>query len=268
MSGRKNPIVGKRGSRYVPGMAFIADMHVHLYPCHDIAAALRGAMSRLDALAPGLPRVLCLTERSDCHFFRDIISGTKKLPPPFSAAPSGEGAIEVIDNAGGRFFIVAGRQAATMEKLEIHCIGCDAEIPERLPLPDAIERVIVEGGIPAIPWGLGKWLGARGRLVEEILGKHVEVFASDSSMRPVGWPEKIFRAAPSRVIFGSDPLPVRGEEIHVGRYATLFGPSLDEGDPAASVAAALRTGNFRSAGSRCGPVEVWLRQQAMKKAVR
>jgi hypothetical protein len=249
------------------GMSFIADTHVHLYPFYDLAAALRGAMSRLAALAPGLPRVLCLTERRDGHFFRDAISGAVKMPPPFSVFPAGKNSLVVIDNAGEKLFVVAGRQLATSERLEVHCIGIDADIPDGLPLRDAIEHVLVAGGVPVIPWGVGKWLGRRGLLVSEALNQSSETFAGDSSLRPWCWPEKDFVALPARVLFGSDPLPAPGEENQIAGYATIFDAPFDEADPAASVTAALRNGApMRRAGKRGGPLAVWKRLQAMKKA--
>jgi hypothetical protein len=251
-------------------MEFIADTHVHLYPCYDTAAALRFAMLRLAMLAPGLPRVLCLTERSDCHFFRDLHSGAKKIPPPFSFHTSGDSALTLTDNAGQKIYLIAGRQIATLEKLEVHCLGIDADIPDRLPIADVIESVIVAGGIPVIPWGLGKWLGKRGHIVRDIAAKNSEVFLGDSTMRPTIWPEPVFSSARSRVLAGSDPLPFAGDEVQIGVYSTVFTADFDENDPAESLRAALRnaTNSRRIVGERCSAMAVYRRQMAMKKAAR
>jgi hypothetical protein len=269
----------------VSGMAFIADTHVHLYPFHDIATALGGAMERLGKLAPGLPRVLCLTERGDCRFFRsrrELPESTRELaaasglfqtviplPPPFSSVSAGPDALAITDNAGGKLFIIAGRQIATSERLEVSCLTVDANIPDGITLADAVVRVREAGGVAAIPWGVGKWLGARGKIVREILGRNPDVLAGDSSLRPLFWPEPVFRATAGRVVAGSDPLPAPGEEKQVGGYSTIFDAPFDENDPAGSVRAALRTGpGFRIVGRRGCPVEVWLRLRAMKKAAR
>jgi hypothetical protein len=238
-----------------------------LYPFYDIATALRGAIERLGALAPGLPRMICLTERSDCHFFRDVL-GKKILPPSFSVFATGENAFAVINNSGEKVFVIAGRQIATMEKLEVHCLGRDAAFPDGLPLGEAVEQVRSAGGIPVIPWGVGKWLGSRGKLIGALLNQSSDCLAGDSSLRPWCWPENIFRAADRRMIFGTDPLPAPGEENQIARYATVFDSPFDENDPAASLLAALRAGTFRSAGARCGALEVWRRLRAMKKAAR
>lgn len=252
-------------------MEFIADTHVHLYACYDIVAALRISMLRLAGLAAGAPRVLCLTERSDCHFFRALHTGGKKLPPPFSLHPSGDSALTLTDNAGEKVHLIAGRQIATLEKLEVHCLGIDADIPDRLPITDVIENVIVAGGIPVIPWGLGKWLGKRGHIVRDIAKRNSEVFLGDSTMRPTIWPEPVFGAAKPRVLAGSDPLPFSGDESRIGAFATVFASDFNEDDPAESLRAALRnasTNGCRIVGERCSAMEVYRRQMAMKKAAR
>lgn len=265
-----------------PRMSFIADTHVHVYPSHDPAAALRGAMSRLAALAPGSPRVLCLTERHDCHFFRGRreppesgrreaeagghVRVVRPLPPPFSCVPAGPHALAISDHAGERLFVVAGRQVATAERLEVHCLGRDADIPDGLPLAEAIGRVRAAGGVAVIPWGVGKWLGRRGRLVLDALAGNPDVFAGDSSLRPALWPERVFSAYGARMLCGSDPLPAPGEEGQAGRYATIFDAPFDEGDPAASLLDALRRGApRRPAGLRCGPLEVLRRMRNMRR---
>ena len=257
-------------------MAFIADTHVHLYPFFDLTAALRGALQRLGALAPGLPRAIFLTERSDCHFFRDMYerltadasNGASASFENFQFARAGENAL-VATTGGEKLFIIAGRQIATVERLEVHSLAVDVEIPDGLPLADAIARVCDAGGVPVIPWGVGKWLGARGRLVRDALEKNADVLAGDSSMRPTPWPEPCFRSAALRVIAGTDPLPVRGEEQQIGRYATIFDGDLDGCDSAASVRNALRRvpqSGCKMTGYRCGPIEVFTRSRAMKNA--
>ena len=249
-------------------MSFIADTHVHIYPAHNAAVSLRAGLTNLAALAPGLPRVLCLTERAECRFFRDVVSGAVKLPLPFSAIPAGKSAFVAMDNGGEKLFVIAGRQIATGERLEISCLGSDEDFPDGISAREAIGRVRDAGGVPVIPWGVGKWLGSRGRLVAELIGENSDLFAGDSSLRPRGWPEKIFSLHASRTICGTDPLPAPGAENETGRYATIFNAPFDEHDPATSLRAALRTGNFSNAGERCGPLEVWRRLRAMKSAGR
>ncbi len=271
------PIIGKHGraifqsleiaeAAIFGGMGFIADTHVHIYPHFDIAEALHGAIARLGELAPELPRAICLTERSGCHFFRDVFSAAIKLPPPFSVLSAGENAFMAIDNAGEKLFVIAGRQIATSERLEVHCLGCDADIPDGLPLRDAIEHVFVAGGMAVVPWGVGKWTGRRGKLVRDVIAGDNNLLAGDSSLRPWCWPEPVFRAAKLRVLCGSDPLPAPAEENQIARYATIFDAPFDENEPASSLHPALRSGNFHRAGKRCGVREVLRRLRAMKKA--
>lgn len=250
-------------------MSFIADTHVHLYPVHEAATLLTGAYQRLAALAPGLPCVLCLTERAGCEVFRDWSTSPEHAPAGFLVRPAGDAALQIQGPGGLLLYLVAGRQLATAERLEVHCLGRDTDLPDGLSTVEAIERVRTAGGIPAIPWGIGKWLGARGRLVREVVARHPGVWLGDSSLRPSCWPESCFRRAASRVLAGSDPLPAAGEEHQAGRLASRFESAFDPADPARALRSALsHPASVRPVGSHSGPLEVWRRQQAMKRAVR
>jgi hypothetical protein len=80
-------------------------------------------------------------------------------------------------------------------------------------------------GLAAVPWGAGKWLGRRGRVLSDLLESIDDpgVFLGDNGGRPSGWRPRHFAAAARRgvrLLPGSDPLPFPGE--HRSLAATGF----------------------------------------------
>lgn len=232
---------------------WVADTHVHLYPNYDLGLLFHAAFRRLRALAPnaGDQRAIFLTERADCHAFAALRSGHASLPSGLALRAADAADRLWIDRGeGGSLLLLAGRQVLTEERLEVLCLGVDAEIDDGLPLPRAVERVREAGGIPVLPWSPGKWRGRRGEQVRTLLQQSDpgELWVGDIAMRPQGSPRpRAFRLAQDRgigILAGTDPLPVAGEEGVVGSYGIRV-----EGD---SPDAALRAspGSVSIVGSR------------------
>jgi hypothetical protein len=250
-------------------MRVVADTHVHLYSCYDLAAAFAGLGRRLADLAPGAVRVACLTERAECHFFRDLRQGKlDRARIGGDVTPLVEpGALTVGANGDSRLFLLAGRQSVTAERIEVLALAADMDVPDGLPAEDAIGRIRDAGGVPVIGWALGKWAFARGRVVAALLEKNKPgtVLVGDTSMRPALWPEPgLMRAAREvgyGVLAGSDPLPFAGEERRMGCYASLLEGDFDPERPVASLHRMLcDTGrSFRRVGRRCNFLTVALR---------
>jgi hypothetical protein len=100
-----------------------------------------------------------------------------------------------------------------------------------------------------LPWGVGKWLGARGTVVARVLAdpKWRRVFLGDNGNRLELGPEpaqfKLARRAGRAVLPGSDPLPLPGEEVRVGAYGFAVDVALDPLRPAAALLARLANGS-------------------------
>lgn len=248
-------------------MAFIADTHVHLYPRHhDLGAALRSARNALARSAPGLPPLLCLTERHDCRMFEELRDGARPPPAGYTVRPAGPRSL-ALAHADGPLYLLAGCQLAVAGRLEVLGLAMTERPRDGLEATEAIATIEAAGGLPVLAWGVGKWLGARGARIRELAARHPGVLLGDSSLRPPGWRDGCLAAFPARTLAGTDPLPAPGEERHTGRYATRFEASFDPGDPARSLVDAVRAGApRRSVGHRCGWLAMWSRRQAMKRA--
>jgi hypothetical protein len=126
----------------------------------------------------------------------------------------------------------------TAEDLEILALCTDANFPEGLPLDATLDLVQRAGGMPAIPWGAGKWLGKRGAIVRHSLESQAsgKLFLGDNSGRPVFWgTPRHFELAQQRgirVLPGTDPLPFASEYWRPGSFGFALSETLTPEHPA------------------------------------
>lgn len=249
----------------------LVDTHVHLYPGHDPARWLDGALANLANHSGNGQGWLLLTETSRDHAFRDLVgrSAVGRWHLDLSADAV---TLRATRDDGSVLLITAGRQLRTAEGLEVHALGVDAEFEDGLPLRDAVERVRSSGALPVIPWGFGKWSGARARLLEAALadGTLSGVLLGDSALRPAGTPRPgLFASAERRgihVIAGSDTLPLVADELAAGRYGSVVAADVDRVAPWPSLRAALAglTGSPVTFGRRDGPIATLRRQVGLR----
>lgn len=237
----------------------IVDPHVHIYPQYDAGAILRLCAERLHALAPDAATIACLTERRDCHFYAALRDMGLPESPHVIGREVLEGGRSVVVRFGGGvppLFVLPGRQIVTKERLEVHCLGNDAAIEDGLPAIDVIRRVRELDALPVLPWGVGKWMFARRRIVERLFRTYApeELLLGDSAMRPYFWPEPLAmrkgRLQGYRVLAGSDPLPHELTGRWVGAYATRVDFPFRPDHPSESCMAGLLRGSLAKVGKR------------------
>jgi hypothetical protein len=246
----------------------LADTHVHIYPCFDAGRAINYAISNMSRIRRSLGHnnlefdvkfVLFLTERSDCNFFHDI--ATSKVP----LARNGwkiklleEGKSISLTKDDSALYLFPGAQIATLEHLEVLALGTTTKFKDGLSLLESIRAVIDDGSLPVLPWSPGKWTFQRGRKIYEAITTFSpeRLLLADNALRPYGWrePSLISKAknAGFRVLGGSDPLPVPGEEQRIGSYCVLLADisTWDETKPLTSVCQSLGKFVTVSAGRR------------------
>jgi len=194
--------------------------------------------------AAGALRLVFLAGGAGARALDRLLAGP---PPGFAIEPrNGGGAVRAATADGRALWLLAGRQVVTAERLEVLALGADADVPDGRPAAETLERIAASAAVPVLPWGLGKWLGARGRIVAGLLAAcdPSRVAAGDTSLRPLGWPEPLAlrraRARGFRVLAGSDPLPPAGEAGRVASYAAGWEDEADLERPAGALAALLR----------------------------
>lgn len=250
----------------------IFDAHIHFYPEYDAALALHLAKENFIQAGRGLQRgdnpiyALCLTERADCHFFRSLRES--KSFPGMAEVKILEvgGALKLILPESDEIFIIPGRQIISSERIEILAFGSDIEIPDRKFQSDRLFELIKKaGGLPVINWAPGKWWFKRGNIVSQMISSASagELLLCDTTLRPLGYCEPcLMRKANSKgvkILRGSDPLPIRGEEAMLGRYLTRADADFDEASPVDSLKRILTDPTIKlEAGGRRSNIFEWL----------
>jgi len=146
---------------------------------------------------------------------------------------------------GAALTVIAGRQVVTAEGIEVLALATARRFEDGQSTGLLLNELRA-AGIPAVlPWGLGKWMGRRGRLVAGLVRGQVGpgLLLGDNAGRPPGWGKPaLFQSAAVRgiaVLPGTDPLPLPGAEEGVGRYGFTLDGGLDPKQPAVDMARRL-----------------------------
>ena len=206
-------------------MRYIADTHVHLYPCYDMAVAFNSLRRNLSALDSKAVQFAFLAERHDCHIFADFQSQVVPTLPSRIEIDYLKGCIQIKEQGYNDLYLFPGRQIITQERIEILSLTIDQQIDDGLPASEVLTTILKNGGIPVINWAPGKWFFKRKQVVRSLLDtcKPGSLFIGDTTLRPKCWPTPLLMQRAKQqgcgVICGSDPLPFPGEEKVLGSYA-------------------------------------------------
>ena len=236
------------------------DAHVHLHPCYDPDELLQNAYDNLSSAASNradraAPRAyfLLLAECApdDCFgALRTLAAGRSHGASGlhlrhWAVAPTQESISVVASRAQRELFIVAGRQVACREGLEVLVLGTTHRFADGRPIRDVLREADTLGVPRVIPWGPGKWFFRRGRLLNDLVAEFRKptLFLGDEGGRPVFWgyPQHFVQAARLGVrdLPGTDPLPFPHDVEKVGRMGFKAAIDLDPARPGGSLLRAL-----------------------------
>ena len=261
-------------TRHAPATVAV-DGHVHAHACFDPGELLDAAVRGLRAAAPGGEGVLLLAGTAGARGVGPFLAaggaGAWRTEPTAEAE-----SLRAVHPSGASLLLVDGRQIATRERLEVLALAATPDVPEGLPFEETLARVLESGAVAVIPWGFGKWLGARGARVRAALERAEpgRLFVGDNGGRLRGSPTpRLLREAGHRGIWtlpGSDPLPFPGEFRRAGRRGFLLPGPLDPHRPAESLRARLAALERQPTafGRGVGPVRFAITQARMQVRVR
>ncbi|MDH3376357.1 MAG: hypothetical protein OEQ39_05240 [Gammaproteobacteria bacterium] len=229
-------------------MKFIIDSHIHVYPCYDLERAFSTLLSRMDGVAPDAVNVACLTERYDCDFFDELSADSTPLDDRFSVRDDPNETCLWIQrkDGGGSVALLPGRQVVSSENIEVIALAHRQRIADGLPAAQIVETVLKNDGVPMLSWSPGKWWFGRGNVVTSLLDRFspAHMVIGDTGLRPLGWGTPwLMRKARNRgfrVLAGSDPLPVIGEERYFGTYMTAAETATASASPTALIHSIVR----------------------------
>jgi hypothetical protein len=237
------------------------DAHVHLHSCYDPDELLQNASDNLATASNGIDPtarkayflLLAECQRDDCFGALRALAGGPAASNGGSdlrlrhwAVAATEESISVVARRGQQeLFIVAGRQVACREGLEVLVLGTTHRFDDGRPIREILRESDALGVPRVIPWGPGKWFFRRGRLLNELVTEFRKptLFLGDEGGRPAFWgyPQHFAHAARLGVrdLPGTDPLPFPHDVDKVGRMGLKIEVDLDAARPGASLLRAL-----------------------------
>lgn len=248
-------------------MQLIADTHIHIYPFHDAAAAIRNLRVNLGPAARGSACLAFLAERYDCRFYDTVRANCAIQGLPDSTVTRLKNCLLLEEKGGPDVYLFPGRQVITSERIEILSLLSNVPIDDGMPADGVLEEIKNSNGLAVLSWAPGKWFFKRKAVVERLIDEAMPgtLFIGDTTLRPLGWTEPVLmrkaREKGLTVLAGSDPLPFSGEESMLGRYGIRFSGVLAGNDPAASVAELFTKEGFTPEimGRRGSPVSTFMR---------
>lgn len=259
--------------------AVLIDAHVHVYPDFDVSLLLDSAAANLaqQATLQGLEPhswegVLLLAETAACDWFNGVIEagGWSGRGWTLHTVPDDEISLLARGSDGRKLLLIAGRQSATAEGLEVLSLCTRTRIPDGQSLERTVTAALDAGAVVVLPWAVGKWLGKRGTLIRGVLATlEPRIFAGDNGGRPWIWPSPAVFAEGERrdrpLISGTDPLPLRGAERCVGRFGFRLAGPLPVNQPGLALRDRLLMAKARSvqAFGRLETVRSFFRNQLM-----
>lgn len=220
------------------------DTHVHLYRREDIRPALDAAERNFRSAGAALDDcgLLMLADPAHVDAFEWI---RQDLSPDTEVVESASDwtVVEQPDDhtlrlsKSGRMMLVvlSGEQAISSENLEVLVFPPLALKPKSVPAASIVSQSASASGTAILPWGVGKWLGGRGREVAKMIdcGSENPVILADNGGRPSLWPRSgLLNAAKSAglpVVTGTDPLPLPGESDRIGSFGVISRTESTEG---------------------------------------
>ncbi len=211
------------------GTHIIIDTHVHAHKVHEIANLLDSAYSNFLSQA---------SKVSNNDFIGVLFVYALKENDNVKSIFSGEGAsgswiFKQIDDitieasiVQKKLLIKTGYQVISREGIEILILADSAKELYGKDMEVIIESALNQKSLVILPWGVGKWLGNRGKIINQVVQKFgTRIFLGDNSARPWFWqvvPQfKLAKSLNVKILNGSDPLPVINEERIVGASGVL-----------------------------------------------
>lgn len=263
--------------------AIYADAHVHIHDCFGLDRLFASALDRAAEL--GGPLLLLLAESGGNDCFQRL-RRLAECDPGGAGRNAGEAHPSILpalnvrvrrtaephslivdrnDGSAAEVYVVAGCQKVSKERIEVLALCLDPADPLRREQDGVrstevlLRRALDAGAAAVLPWGFGKWIGARGANVAALARNadfcgHPRFFLGDIAHRCWPWPvPRAFRGG-IRVLPGTDPLPLAGLEGSLARYGFRVEGEWDPARPVGSLLAALDEGcRIASVGHRDSP---------------
>lgn len=210
---------------------FWLDTHVHLQSSLDLDRLLDSAYLNLSKFCTNKSvddfYVLFLSSLPQQNLSEMILLGSEDRKWRLQLNGSGIKA----SHQAQEIYLLLGEQLVSSEGIEVLVLGEPRFLGEHAASAKQI-LASIQNGLAILPWGFGKWLGKRGKIVNSLLQEYateMSLFIGDIPARTglLGGQSQLKAAASSAVplLRGTDPLPLDNEVERVGTYATRLSTS-------------------------------------------
>lgn len=215
------------------------DTHVHCYQFELLPELLDSAMQNFSKYTPAADaKILFFTDGFIDRTWLKLqeLIQTEAVAGPWNFSLNNDSGLVEAEKQGDILYLAPARQVNTAGRLEMLLLGCDHDLEDKQPANDLINEY-GEKYVLVSPWGVGKWLGKRGKVLIDIMNHAKKPFAlGDNGGRPFFWPVPHFNLLHKLrkgegqtmlkqnlpIINGSDPLPVSGDYNRAGSYGVTF----------------------------------------------
>jgi hypothetical protein len=226
----------------------LVDSHVHIHGAFDVATMLDHASAHRESIAlghglsPALPGVLMLTESQGVEAFVRLAEKPGRHLGRWCVHRTGEPiSLHFEADDAAPLVLIAGRQIVTAERLEMLALGTLEKFADGQPIGSVIEQIHEAGALAVVPWGFGKWTGARGRIVRGLLNSPgaSRLFVGDNGGRlNIGPEPALFTVAREQgvpILPGSDPFPFPAQVKRPLGYGFALAADVTGDTPAAAI---------------------------------
>jgi hypothetical protein len=264
----------------------LADSHVHLHDCFEPERVLDSAGENFHRVAiqefnqENFIGVLFLTEVEQANqfeWFRNQLINQQEIK--FGKWTIGQtqdnvSLLACSPDSNKKIILIAGHQIVTVENLEVLALLMNKKVKSGLSLEETVEKIASAGGIPVLPWGVGKWIGNRGKVLQKFLANYdSSVFClGDNGGRPIFWQRpSYFKQAEAkglRILPGTDPLPLASEYDRPGSFGFAIQGSISLESPGEDIKQILLNAKIpiKAYGSLENPVRFVRNQVAIRLA--
>ena len=249
-------------------MKVLCDTHVHCYQFEQLSKLLDCALSNFAKQGLADARVLFFTDGERDKTWPQLLPLAEAGHElhGWTLQLAGDTGFISAKNASNELLLAPARQVNSANRIEFLLLGCDENIAQGLHEEDLATQYGSRFAV-ICPWGVGKWLGARGKLMNELIQKHADkLILGDNGGRPTLWSRvPQFTQSERRVLNGSDPLPIDGELERIA----AFGVSLEIQTDRLTLSGlleALKSGDHKNYGKGMSLRRFIASQIAMRRA--
>jgi hypothetical protein len=200
----------------------LVDWHVHLYnnykPSHVLFALDKNYRRALKEINPSQNENICIatvlldsTTSNSYEFYHTHVNAS-------------------LEKLHTNVIPLYGVQIKSFEGLEIVVVGQKEELPSKSLLSmkasfeDCLKEIqCLKDVIIIFPWGFGKWIGQRRKLLfnafKKLEDQFVKFYLGDISQRIACFDKALF--ASHKILSGSDPLPIKCDERYIASKTSL-----------------------------------------------